>query len=188
LGSSSSNNSLIPIVFVTLALILVAPGVYLVSKNHEQLLAKFKRMTKFQKIVYYEGDVPEKNHSDFFTKLHELVMMAISRGYDKPVIANKLRDAGWTEDIVENVLDMHNKEFVMKALVSSGLESTHADALHNYVNKAMERGYDWATIANSLLKVGWTSKVVDCLLKTYCAANLSFLPSFSEPGLEEKIE
>lgn len=187
LSNPLSNNNLIPIVFVTLVLILVVPGVYVVSKNHGQLLAKFKRT---HPVVYYEGDVSdnsEQSHPDFFTKLHDLVSTAISRGYEKPVIATKLRDAGWSEDIVESVLNMHNKDFVMKALESSGLDSSHADELHNYVNKAVERGYDWTNIANALLRVGWTSKVVDCLLKTYCEANLSFLPSFSESGIDDKI-
>jgi len=182
--SSSSNNNLVPIVFITLALIMAVPGVYIVSKNHSQLLAKFGRT---RKVVYYEEEASEKSPPDYFDKLHEFVSLAINRGHDKLLIASKLKDAGWSGEIVESVIDTHKKEFVMKALESSGLDSKHVDELHEYVKKALQKGYSWVNIANDLLRAGWTSKVVDCLLKTYCDTSLSFLPSFNPSSIDERI-
>jgi hypothetical protein len=102
-----------------------------------------------------------------YSKLHKYVDLAINHGYSKETVASELLGVGWSEKIVNKIISQHHKDFVVKHLEASGLESSHGEALYDYMVCAHDDGYSTEMIMSDLTTAGWSQDVISALSESY---------------------
>lgn len=128
------------------------------------------------------ADIPDEALQDPVDQLRTYVDRELRQGFPREQIADKLREHGWPEDVVNNVLN----EFSTNYLADRGMEP-HDDhqKLLAFLQEKLDLGYNEQTIKDSLVKIGWDAKVIDDLFAElhegggkYTESSLSKLRAF----------